>query len=132
MADEFWICILCLMTVSLALEEAVLSGYRAKKGEWQAHTIKGVHQSITGDSGASTAGGSREGVVLAGLVSAHEVLDGLIRREVNRMRRSCGHRSTTVPVLFARPAIGSNLPAPTITLDMPRHKLKIPSEVAIR
>ncbi len=51
-------------------------------------TIKRVHQSIAGDSSTGTAGGRREGVVNASLISAHQMLDGLICCEVDGMSRA--------------------------------------------
>lgn len=52
------------------------------------HTIEGVHQGITGDGRASTAGGSSEEMMLANLVTAHQVLDRFVSRKVNGVRRA--------------------------------------------
>lgn len=52
------------------------------------HTIEGVHQGITGDGRASTASGSSEKMMLANLVTAHQVLDRFVSRKVNGVRRA--------------------------------------------
>jgi hypothetical protein len=52
------------------------------------HTVKGVHQGITGDCRASTASSSSEEVMLANLVTAHQVLDSFVSRKVNGVRRA--------------------------------------------
>lgn len=51
-------------------------------------TIKGVHEGVAGDSGTCAAGSGGEGVVKPRLVAAHQLLDGLVGCEVNRMCRS--------------------------------------------
>lgn len=51
-------------------------------------TIKGVHEGVAGDGGTGATGSGGEGVVEPRLVAAHQVLDCLVGREVNRMCRS--------------------------------------------
>lgn len=50
------------------------------------HTVKGIHEGITGDGRASTASSSSEEMMLANLVTAHQVLDSLVSRKVNSVR----------------------------------------------
>lgn len=71
---------------------------------------------------------SRERVIDSGLVATHGVLHSLVGRKVDRMRRpweSISDNTAELPVFW------QDLPAPTITLDMPRHKLVKPSPAAI-
>lgn len=68
--------------------------------------------------------------MLARLVTAHNMLDGLVCREVDSVSRAW-----IDPMLAHTPPPLSdlaNVPAPTITLDMPRQRLRMPSVVAIR
>ena len=71
-------------------------------------------------------------MVDAGLVPAHDVLDGFVGSEVDGVRRAW---RTQWSALMKSPWYRlqtKHSPAPTITLDMPRHKLKTPSVLAIR
>jgi len=70
-------------------------------------------------------------MVLTNLVPAHDVLDGLVRREIYRMRGPCITVVSYAPQCGRGTAAGI-VPAPTMTLDMPRHKLRMPSLVAMR
>lgn len=94
-------------------------------------TVKGVHERVARNRRTRSARRGRERVVLANLVPAHDMLDGLVRREIHGMRRpyiivvSCAPRC-------GRGRAAGIVPAPTMTLDMPRHKLRIPSLVAMR
>ena len=59
-------------------------------------------------------------------VSAHCLLDCFICRKVYRMRRSCPPHQ----ILF-HTALPPTIPAPTITLDIPRHNAPTPSTLDI-
>lgn len=82
-------------------------------------------------------------MVDADLIAAHGMFDGFVGRKVNSVGRT--YASTELVTtdnkkkrnkkekkeLGQNRKHGGNIPAPTITLDMPRHKLKTPSVRAI-
>ena len=72
-------------------------------------------------------------MVHTGLITAHGMLHSLVRREIDSVGRSWWEK---VKVSGSRSVakVSENyhcLPAPTMTLDIPRHRLKKPSVEAI-
>lgn len=61
--------------------------------------------------------------MLQSLVPSHCVLNGLVRGEVNRMRRTCSGVSS----IHSRLSSSWHEPAPTTTLDTPLHSVRKPS-----
>ena len=74
--------------------------------EFGIRTIKRIHQSIAGNSSTGTAGGGRERVMNASLISAHQMLDGLICCEVDGMSRAWPDSAVSerclIPIAAAR------------------------------
>ncbi len=67
-------------------------------------------------------------------VAPHQVLDGLVRGKVHGVRRAwtrCGKSAGAFADRLPS-SVGPFSPAPTTTLDMPRHRLRTPSPLAIR